>query len=68
VKAHIAIKSSSKTLAKTKLRDEDDQGAIEVVADSNQESVAEDQKTVQVITQIESDATNKALEATGAIA
>lgn len=68
MKAHIAIKSSSKTLAKTKLRDEDDQGAIEVVADSNQESVAEDQKTVQVITQIESDATNKALEATGAIA
>lgn len=68
MKAHVAIKSSSKTLAKTKLRDEDDQGAIEVVADSNQESVAEDQKTVQVITQIESDATNKALEATGAIA
>lgn len=30
--------------------------------------MADDQKTVQVITQIESDATAKALEATGAIA
>lgn len=51
-----------------KIREDDDQQTIDVVADSNSDSMADDQKTVQVITQIESDATMKALEATSAIA